>query len=315
MVTMEYRKLMAFGKSSYIVSVPKGWVKKNSLKKGEVLAVEQKPNELIFTVNKDSTDKPENEAIIDAKDKTVEELKCEIISFYIVNCSLFRVVNVKDTEAVKEIFRNLSGIEVIEEQARQIVAKDLLDITELSLDKIIRRIDIIIRSMMIDCQDSELSDYQSVIGRDKEVNRMCLLGFRTAKAEIDDPRLLKRFNVTYWNVMVSKQVIADQEKFADQVKRVIRFRKNSEKSWTNEMKALMKKISSTYHDVMKIYYDKDIEVACREETKVRELMKECRAIVTSNRSVDIITMAEYFQHMIDSLKKILRNVLEWERSK
>ena len=312
---MEYRKLMAFGKSSYIVSVPKNWVMKNSLRKGDVLAVEQKPNELIFAAHKDSEDKPESQVVIDAKDKTVEELKCEITSFYIVNCNLFRVVNVKDPEVVKEIFRNLSGLEVIEEQAKQIVAKDLLDITELSLEKIIRRIDIIIRSMMTDCQESELGDYQSVIGRDKEVNRMCLLGFRTAKAEVDDPRLLKRFNVSYWNVMVSKQVITDQEKFADQVKRVVRVRENSEKSWTSEMKALMKKISLAYHDVMKIYYDKNVEVACREETRVRGLMKECRVIVTANRSVEIITLVGYFQHMIDSLKKILRNVMEWEKTK
>ena len=45
---MEYRKLMAFGNSSFIVSVPKAWVEKNRLKKGDVLMVEQKPNELIL---------------------------------------------------------------------------------------------------------------------------------------------------------------------------------------------------------------------------------------------------------------------------
>ena len=309
---MEYRKLMAFGKSSYIVSVPKTWVKKSSLKKGDVLAVEQKPNELVFTVHKDSETKPEKPVLIDAKGKTVEELKCAITSSYIVNYSLFKIVNVKDIEAVKDIFRSLSGIEIIEERSQQIVAKDLLDTAELSLEKIIRRIDIIIRSMMSDAQEPEISDPQSLIGRDQEVNRMCLLGFRTAKAEIDNPALLKRFSITYWNAMVSKQVISDQEKFADQVKRVVRLRKKSEESWTPSMRKLLKEISSTYYSVMKIYYEKNIELAGREETKVRQLMKECRSAVNEDLSADLVTMAEYFLHMIGSLKNILRNVMEWD---
>ena len=309
---MEYRKLMAFGKSSYIVSVPKTWVKKSSLKKGDVLAVEQKPDELVFSVHKDSEKKPENPVMIDAKGKTGEELKCAITSAYVVNCSLFKIVNVNDMEAAKDIFRNLSGIEIIEEKSRQITAKDLLDTAELSLEKIIRRIDIIIRSMMSDSQEPEINDHQSLIGRDREVNRMCLLGFRTAKAEIDNPALLKRFSITYWNAMVSKQVISDQEKFADQIKRVVRLRKKSEESWTPGMRKLLKEISSTYYGVMKIYYDKNIELACREETKVRKLMKECRSAASEDLSADTVTMAEYFLHMTGSLKNILRNVMEWD---
>ena len=39
----EFRKLMAFGNSSYVVSVPKAWVEKNRLKKGDVLVVDERP--------------------------------------------------------------------------------------------------------------------------------------------------------------------------------------------------------------------------------------------------------------------------------
>ena len=39
---MEFRKLMAFGNSSFVVSVPKAWVEKNRLKKGDVLVVDER---------------------------------------------------------------------------------------------------------------------------------------------------------------------------------------------------------------------------------------------------------------------------------
>ena len=42
---MEKRKLMAFGQSSYIICIPKTWIKKNNLKKGVALSIEEKPME------------------------------------------------------------------------------------------------------------------------------------------------------------------------------------------------------------------------------------------------------------------------------
>ena len=36
---MGYRKIIAFGDTSYVVSLPKDWVEKNGLKKGDVVNV------------------------------------------------------------------------------------------------------------------------------------------------------------------------------------------------------------------------------------------------------------------------------------
>src|SRR3990167_8755448 len=179
---MEFRKLMAFGNSSFIVSVPKAWVEKNRLKKGDVLIVEQKPNEIILSAKDEGERRKFNEVTVNPDGKTFDEFKTEITSLYVNNYDIITVVNVKDPAAVKEIFRYLVGMEVVEETASKIVAKDLLDIQEVSLENIVRRVDIIIRSMMTDCMELNPENAESVIGRDKEVNRLSLLGFRTARA-------------------------------------------------------------------------------------------------------------------------------------
>ena len=311
---MEFRKLMAFGNSSYIVSVPKLWVEKNRLKKGDVLLVEEKPNELIFSAKDESERRSLNEATVNPEGKTFDEFKTEIISLYVNNYNAVHVINVRKPEEVKNIFRNLAGMEVVEETATKIVAKDLLDIQEVSLEKIIRRIDMIIRSMMTDSHELDVKNATSIIGRDQEVNRLGLLGFRTAKAATENPRLLKIFNTTYWNVMIAKQIITHQERFADQIKRIVRTLRDSKRDekWEPEVRKLLKETSGLYNEIMKIYYDKNTQAAFRAETDIRKILKRCHALIEKHPNVTVSRLIEYFQHMVGSMKGILRNLMEYE---
>ncbi len=309
---MEFRKLMAFGNSSFIVSVPKAWIEKNRLKKGDVLLVEQKPNELILSSKDVSERKKLSEVTVNPEGKNFDEFKTEIVSLYVNNYDVITVVNVSDAAAVKDIFRNLVGMEVVEETATKIVAKDLLDIQEVSLENIIRRIDIIIRSMLTDSVGLDFKNAESVMGRDKEVNRLSLLGFRTARAATDNPRLLKLFNTSYWNVMISKQVITCLERFADQVKRIIRESKEVDKAWKEDALKLMKTISENYSQVMKVYYEKDRQAAFKTETKVRLILKDCLKLLEKHPSVAVAVMTQYFEHTVGSMKGILRTVMEYE---
>ncbi len=311
---MEFRKLMAFGNSSYIVSVPKAWIEKNRLKKGDVLIVEQKPNELILSTKDEGERRRINEVTVNPEGKTFDEFKTEITSLYVNNFDIITVVNVKDPATVKEIFRNLVGMEIVEETATKIVAKDLLDIQEVSLDNIVRRIDIIIRSMMTDCMELNIENADSVIGRDKEVNRLSLLGFRTAKAATDNPRLLKMFNTTYWNVMLAKQAITNLERYGDQVKRIIRTAKEEklDKKWRADIIRLLGIVSENYKSVMKIYYGKEKQLSFKAETTTRAILKDCDSLLQKYPNVTLVKLIQYFQHMSGSMKGLLRVVMEYE---
>ena len=46
---MEFRKLIKFGKSSFVISLPKKWLEKNKLKKGDLLYVSENENGLSLT--------------------------------------------------------------------------------------------------------------------------------------------------------------------------------------------------------------------------------------------------------------------------
>ncbi|HEX54596.1 MAG TPA: AbrB/MazE/SpoVT family DNA-binding domain-containing protein, partial [Candidatus Altiarchaeales archaeon] len=38
---MEYRKLQITGKSTFVISIPKEWIKRNNLRKGDILQIEE----------------------------------------------------------------------------------------------------------------------------------------------------------------------------------------------------------------------------------------------------------------------------------
>ena len=63
-IKMDYRRLISFGKSSFVVSLPKGWVVQNKLKKGDLIYFEESGPNLVLTSNADTSENKDKEAVI-----------------------------------------------------------------------------------------------------------------------------------------------------------------------------------------------------------------------------------------------------------
>ena len=59
MVNIDVRKLISFGKGSYIISMPKSWIEKNNLKKGDLISVSDDGFELVLKASQE-VQKPDN---------------------------------------------------------------------------------------------------------------------------------------------------------------------------------------------------------------------------------------------------------------
>src|SRR3989338_5717746 len=82
-VIIDVRKLISFGKGSYIVSMPKGWVEKNNLKKGDLISVSDDGVELVLSAGQQEKKPDSKEASIDVKGKSLDIIKSEIVSSYL----------------------------------------------------------------------------------------------------------------------------------------------------------------------------------------------------------------------------------------
>ena len=153
MAKINYRKLINFGKGSYILTLPKSWVQKNNLKGGDIINVDEGSAELILSPNAFVETKNIKEITIEVDNKDLELIKVEIVSAYLNNYNTIEIMG-KDLDKniieIKEIVRNLTGMEIMEQTSTRLVARDLININDISIQNIIRRMNMIKRAMIDD---------------------------------------------------------------------------------------------------------------------------------------------------------------------
>src|SRR3989338_5916784 len=143
---MDYRKIIEFGKGSYIVTLPKSCMLKNMLKKGEILTVTTGLNDITFSTSNQKLEPEQINSTIVGDSKGLKQIETEIVTAYLNSADMIEVLS-KDLKTnaqdIKKILRNLSGMEVLEQTSTRIVAKNLINIEEISILTLIRRMDII----------------------------------------------------------------------------------------------------------------------------------------------------------------------------
>src|SRR3989344_3988448 len=135
-VNIDFRKLISFGKGSYILSMPKTWIAKNNLKKGDLISLNDDGFELVLSASRQDEKLEAKEIDIDAKGKDLELLKTEIVSSYLNGYDTISIMfenNNKDVTRIKDVLRNLSGMEIMKQTSTRIVARNLINLNEISI--------------------------------------------------------------------------------------------------------------------------------------------------------------------------------------
>ena len=88
---MEYRKLIGFGKSSFVISIPKNWTEKNKLKKGDVVYLREEDTALVVSAKEKRLIKEPKRITIRTESKTIDKLQAEIVAAYLENYDVFEI--------------------------------------------------------------------------------------------------------------------------------------------------------------------------------------------------------------------------------
>ena len=239
---METRKLISFGTSSFVISVPKSWVKKNALRKGDLLHIEDKKDELTIYPSQGVKREEPKRTLIEVDNKDIDLIKTEIVSAYLNSYDIIDIAGrtlEQMAPAIKNILRNLTGMEIIQQTATKITAKDLINIKEISIRTLIRRMDNITRSMILDSIDSiEKDHYESIFERDMDVNRLVFLAYRVIRGAMINPKMAKYMIMGNNELMFSREIISEIEKISDHTKRIARRLRGATKLTKDEKKAL-----------------------------------------------------------------------------
>src|SRR5574342_314514 len=193
---MIIRRLVKAGQASHTISLPKEWLDRHKLKKGDLVYLYEKTDkELVITPeSKADEEVPQKEITIPIDNKELSTIQREITSAYINNYNTI-VLNgqsiTRQTKDIRKMLHDFVALEVADQTANSIIAKDLLNLKEISIDKTIRRMDMLVRSMIQDSiaalENAELA--QSVQVRDYEVNRAYFLLMRLLKSSLANKKI------------------------------------------------------------------------------------------------------------------------------
>ena len=179
---MEGRKLQLAGGSTYVVSLPKRWVQAAGLKAGDTLFLETESDGSV-SVRHRAVEKPtvRRKIFQEKGEEAREHLLRKLIGAYISGFGLIEVRFAPDQgpfvrRVAREFCRLVIGPEVIEETRNVLVIQDLSDASELSPEKSLRRMHLMVRAMLEDAilslKNSDASLAHDVSQRDQDVDRL-----------------------------------------------------------------------------------------------------------------------------------------------
>ena len=315
MVNIDFRKLISFGKGSYILSMPKTWIAKNNLKKGDMISISDDGFELVLSAGRQDEKSEAKEIDIDAKGKDLEILKTEIVTSYLNGYDTISIMfenNSKDVTRIKDVIRNLSGMEIMEQTSTRIVARNLINLNEISISNIIRRIDIITRAMVEDvilCCERQCT-YDSINNRDVDVNRLYYLGYRYVKNAIKNPRIAKSTNAGLWQIHSDILLLKKLERIADRQKRIARYlcETSLDRNTLAELKKTHTEISDAYNNAMKAYYNQDKKTAFEVEMTNKARTESCNRILENYTHAKGMTKGKAASENVVAVAKIIENM-------
>lgn len=270
---MECRKIIKFGKNSLIISLPKEWTNSNRLSPGDVVNVTQLRSDLLVSPVRRVLPKTTNDYVFTIDDEDIAITKRKILSAYINICDniTLRGKNLlHKNRQVRDIIHQLVALEIIEESPKRIQAKCYLNMHDINMDNLVRKIDAIIKSMLTDLKHqfhnpqeySAIDLAKNLSERDLDINRLCYLLMRAVKYVIEHPHENQenRIDATILSRWDVAQIL---EKVGDEAKRLSRVLSTLSPPALKESLSLLDTITSYYNDIMKAYYRKDAEQAHR----------------------------------------------------
>lgn len=222
---MDIRKIQMTGGSSYVLSLPKNWVRELGIKKNDPIGVVSRPDgTLLITPNihYDSAAKIKEFSLKNYYDP--ETLLRSLIGAYISGFTIIKITSaVRISPKVRQVVRNFTqmtiGQEVADETDTCITLKDILNPAEMPFENTIRRMYVIVKAMHEDAlsalEQGKRELAEDVASRDTDVDRLHWLIHRQFSLITDNPALSLKMEITPREASTYYQISRIMERIGD----------------------------------------------------------------------------------------------------
>lgn len=303
-----------------MVSLPSEWLKRHNLNKGDSIFLQENGNGelLLCPVIKDKVDDLK-EIVINAENKDIKALDRELRSAYIKNYHFIKIID-KDLNSrlkdVKSIIYGLSSIEVVEQTPTKIVLKDFLDVRNISINNMVRQMDILIRSMIEDLKlgIKGKKDYESLYERDLDVNKLYFLLWKVIQRAFSDGNFMRSLGTSYSQLVSYLWFVTNLEKIADETKRISKILAEIDltKKQSSDLSDLFLNVEKDYLDLMKANYNKDYKLAYDVAVSKEINIRKCDDFFEKNKGephiAKIVEKMKSFESYISHMGRIITDL-------
>lgn len=227
---MEIRRVQMTGGSSYIITLPKEWVKTVNIGKNDPIGLLQQPDGTLLVTPK--MDKEHTKKTISFKVENVikqDFLFRKLIGAYIAGYNAITIeskprIQPKTRSTIRRFIQNTIGQEVVEETDNSITVKDLLNPSEMPFHRTIKRMHIIVKGMFEDTitavkkHDKRLAE--DVIRRDSEIDRLHWLVARQHRIIQQNVNFVEKMGITVDTATTAYLISRILERIGDHVNRI-----------------------------------------------------------------------------------------------
>jgi len=280
---MEIRKVQMTGGSSYVITLPKEWVKSNNIAKNDPLGLTIKPDGSLLVTTDVTEKRIQRIKEFDVNEKTNDTfLLRQLIGAYIAGYNSIKIksktkVSLKVRSSVRKFTQITIGQEVIEESDKTIVIKDLLNPAEMPFNSTIKRMHLMVKSMHEDAiktlNSGNKKTLEEIMLKENDVDRLHWLVARQYNMMLQDLDLAEKMNITLNLASTYFLISRIIERMGDHV---VRIAKNIQKLTDDKLdKKTKEKIQNASSIALNIF-NKSIGSFFRKE------------IVSSNRNIDSV---------------------------
>lgn len=223
---MEARKVYVSGGSTYVISLPKKWVKKTNLKPGDSLVVTEHGSSLLIETSVIEKESQVKEIKI-SQITSSEALERILIAFYLVGYDTIKIkLDRKDhlayRESIRKILDYLIGVELVEDTNEAMTLEIMLDYKRMSTMQILQRMFSIDRSMLLDLgkalKTMDIGLAKDIIIREKEIDRLYFLVVRQLKGAVEYQQVAEKLGIENQRDCLGYRIVVKAlERIADHI--------------------------------------------------------------------------------------------------
>ena len=202
---MPGRKAIEMGEGTILVSLPKEWVRKNGIKKGDTLSVDELSGRKLVVRPYEGGEDEKKEISIDYPQDDFSEVANDVTGAYLLGFDVIRVSGTKvisreDRAGIKATIGRLVGLEIMDEDSKKMTLQFLLEPTAFVPSRIVLRMSGLLDGMLKDVAEALSKGDPKLMAlvaeRDDEVDRLYFLLVRATRAAIVRPDVAEGYGLS-----------------------------------------------------------------------------------------------------------------------